>query len=482
MRSRLLVLALRLLVSLAGVAGTTFVACSIVVNAATAGFVYLILVLVIASTWGFVESAVAAIAATLAYNFFFLPPVRTFTIADPQNWVALFSFLATSLIASRLSTLAKERARDAIERQQDLERLYTFSRAILLIQTGEQFAKELTNKLAETFHLRAAVLFDRRACEFFRAGPSDFEGMDEQLRESALSGTSFSDPEKSRVIVAVRLGSEPIASLALQGPQMPDAVLQGIANLVAIGLERAKAQDLAHQVEAARQSEQLRTTLIDAMAHEFKTPLTSIKAATSSLLAVPDQPVEARTEMIRVADEEAEHLRTLIDDAVEMARLDTSNIEVHLEPSSLSEIVGSAVAGMKNEIDARTVILDCEGQDTPIRVDRRLIKLAIRQLVDNALKYADPGTPVTVSVRHEDAASVVGVTDIGHEIPPAEQIRVFDRFWRSPSVKKQIPGSGLGLSIAHGIARAHGGELTLSSAARKTTFELRLPDEKREIR
>src|ERR1700748_2309768 len=107
---------------------------------------------------------------------------------------------------------------------------------------------------------------------------------------------------------------------------MSDPVLQGIATLVAIGLERARAQDLAHQVEAARQSEQLRTTLIDAMAHEFKTPLTSIRAATTSLLASPEQTPESRTELLKIADEEAEHLTELIDNAVEMARLDTAQI------------------------------------------------------------------------------------------------------------------------------------------------------------
>ena len=147
---------------------------------------------------------------------------------------------------------------------------------------------QLVRKLAETFGLSAAVLYDRRTGEFYRAGPADFEGLDDQLRDAALQGTSFSDAATFRTITAVRLGSEPIASLALQGVNMPDSVLQGVGNLVAIGLERAKAQDLAHQVEAARQSEQLRTTLIDAMAHEFKTPLTLIKGATSSVLSGTD--------------------------------------------------------------------------------------------------------------------------------------------------------------------------------------------------
>src|SRR5690349_17681655 len=136
--------AVRLLLSLAAVAAVTFVAYKVIpVNATTVGFAYLLLVLLIASTWGFVEAAVASVAGTLVFNFFFFPPVGTFTIADPQNWVALFSFLTTSLVASRLSAQVKRRAFDAIERQQDVERLYTFSRAILLITGGELFAKQL---------------------------------------------------------------------------------------------------------------------------------------------------------------------------------------------------------------------------------------------------------------------------------------------------------------------------------------------------
>jgi signal transduction histidine kinase len=179
--------------------------------------------------------------------------------------------------------------------------------------------------------------------------------------------------------------------------------------------------------------------------------------------------------LLRIADEEAEHLRGLIDDAVEMARLDSANIEVHLEPSSLGEIVREVVASMRKEFDARPVeVIPSEGQ-TAIRVDQRLLRLAIRQLLDNALKYTAPGTPVTIAVREAEGGMTVEVADRGKGIPLPEQTRLFDRFWRSPSVKKQVPGSGLGLSIAHAIARAHKGQLTVASRPGETTFRLTLP-------
>jgi two-component system, OmpR family, sensor histidine kinase KdpD len=473
-------LALRLLISLAGVTVVTFTAYSIIPhNPTSVGFAYLLLVLVLASTWGLVEATVASVAATLAFNFFFLPPIGKFTIADPQNWVALFSFLATALITSRLSARVKKQALDAVDRQRDIERLYTFSRGILLIDPVEPVAKQLARKLAEVFGLRAAVLYDRRTGEIHRAGPSDFDGLEDQLRDAASQGTSFFDPAHQRLITAVRLGSEPIASfaitLATPGEFMQDSVLQGISNLIAIGLERARAQDLAHQVEAARRSEQLRTTLIDAMAHEFKTPLTSIRAATTSLLSLPDQPIEARTELLEVADEEARHLQSLIDDAVDMARLESDHIQVRRELTDPKELVEDLVASLHTQIDNRPVEIRAEESLPQLALDRRLVKLALKQVLDNALKYSPPRSPVTVHV--SNSANVINfeITDHGSGIPEQEQGRLFERFYRSPSVKNQVPGFGLGLAIANNIVQAHHGELTVNSRPGETIFRMTLP-------
>ncbi len=469
---------LRLVLSFAGVAIVTFVAYHLIpVNTTTVGFAYLLLVLVIASAWGFLEAALASVLATLLFNLFFFPPVGKFTIADPQNWVALFSFLATSLIASRLSTMAKRRALEAIERQRDLEHLYAFSRAMLLIDRTAPFPQQLLDKLAEIFELRAAVLFERNASAFYRTGSPDvgIENLDEQLREVASHGMSPSDPKRQAIVVGVRLGAEPIASLALQGGTMPDSVLQGIANLVAIGLERARTQDLAEQIEAARQSEQLRTTLIDAMAHEFKTPLTLIKAATTSLLSSPDGPKESRQEQLTIADEEAEHLRKLIDDAVEMARLDTTHIDVHPQISDVQETIRESVASMESEIDGRFFEIVCDNQPPYLAFDRRLMKLAVKQLIDNALKYSPADKPVAIRVLGSNGTLTIEITDHGPGITVEEQTRIFQRFYRSPSVKDQIPGSGLGLSIAHSIVRAHKGDLTVTSSPGETTFRITLP-------
>jgi two-component system sensor histidine kinase KdpD len=464
------------LVSILGIASITWAAYAVVpVNATTVGFAYLLFVLIIASTWGFAEAAVSSILATLAFNFYFFEPKLTFTIAEPQNWVALFSFLATALLASRLSTKARNQTLDAVERQQDLERLYTFGRSILLMDASEPVGKQLARRLADTFELDAAALYDPRAGETYRAGPIDFEGMDSQLCDSALQGTSFADPSRKRVITAVRLGSEPIASLALQGKRMTDSVLQSVANLVAIGLERSRAQDLAHEVEVARRSERLRTTLVDAMAHEFKTPLTSIRAATTALLANPDQERTSATRMLRIADEEAAHLEELIDNALDTAKLDSDQIDVDFETSRMDDVVREVVQSTKAKMADRELEFVSDDPLPPIYMDRRLMKVAIKEILDNALKYSPVSKPIAIHIFRSNGTVALEITDHGTGISEPDQARIFDRFYRSPSVQDLIPGSGLGLSIAYRILQAHGGDLTVRSRPGETTFRVVLP-------
>ncbi len=168
-------------------------------------------------------------------------------------------------------------------------------------------------------------------------------------------------------------------------------------------------------------------------------------------------------------------MRELIDDAIEMARLDTARIDIHPEIANLHDTLQDVVTSMQTEIDERTVRIICNDPLPAMAFDRRLMKLAIRQLLDNALKYSPAGTPVEMGAHVKDGVLTLEVTDYGKGIPVDEQRRIFERFYRSPSVKRQIPGSGLGLSITHGIVQAHNGELTVSSHPGQTTFRITLP-------
>src|SRR5262249_32016501 len=202
----------------------------------------------------------------------------TLTISDPQNWVSFVAFMLTSIIASQLSGRARQRNVDAIARQRDLERLYAVSRALLLTDDSVSIQTGIARNIADAFELSAVALYDQQAGTISRAGASELAGIEDKLKEVARQAVLVRDPSWA-IVTPVRLGNAPIGSLAVLGFDFSDTVLQALVNLVAIGLERARGQEASTRAEAARQSSELRATVLDAVAHEFKTPLTSIKVA-----------------------------------------------------------------------------------------------------------------------------------------------------------------------------------------------------------
>ena len=272
----------------------------IVVNPTTVALTYVLAVLIIAGSWGILEATAAALTAVLCFNFFFLPPVGTWTIADPQNWVALAVFMVTAIIVSQLSGRARQRNLEALARQGDLERLYALSRSLLLSEAGPTATAGIARLIADTFGLSAVGLYDHQTDVISWAGPMEVPNLDDRLRDVARRGVSF--PDGSGVIVtAIRLGGAPIGSLAIADGHLNDTVLQSVTNLAAIGLERARGQAATARAEAARESSELRAAVLDAAAHEFKTPLTSMKAAATALRsAVPD--TDPRHELVDIVD------------------------------------------------------------------------------------------------------------------------------------------------------------------------------------
>jgi len=456
--------AVRVALVVAIIAAITWICYRVIpVNATTAGFAYLVAILFIAAHWGLIESIAGSLAAVLAFNFFFLPPLGRFTIADPQNWVALFAFLATAVTASHFSRQARLRALDATHRQKEMETLYAFSRSILLIQPSQNVAKQVAMQIAQTFGASSIALYERDSGEVYHSGPEDFPVAIEQLRHAAIEGTFFRDRAARTVITSVRLGAQPIGSLGLRGVDLSDSALQGLANLVAIGLERSRAQTSASRAEAARQSDELKSTLLDALAHEFKTPLTSIKAASTALLSNDGLETEAQRELISVVDEEADRLSGLVTEAIQMARIEAGRVHLRRENSSILGIAVSALEKFKIQAEGRNVSVNIPPGTPAIWVDRELMEVALRQLIDNALKYSPLDSPVRVEAVVEAGRVIVSVTDRGPGIPEAEQTRIFEKFYRADALRHQVPGAGLGLVIAREIVHMHGGEIWVES-------------------
>jgi two-component system, OmpR family, sensor histidine kinase KdpD len=446
----------RFALGLSGIAGVTLI-CSLIsgINATTVGFAYLLLVLAIATVWGLAEAVAASVAAMLCYNYFFLPPIGQFSIADPENWIALFAFLVTALVASHLSDRAKQQALEAQRRQKETEQLYALSRAILLTDASKPIGSQVAQQISNIFGATGVVLFDAQTGTAFQGGP-------EELDDSTVKESSW----------PIHLGGHPIGALAVRGLETSDAAVQALLNLVAIAIERVRTEHATNRAEAARQSEEFKSTLLDAVAHEFKTPLTSIKAASTALLADAATFTPETNEMLSVIDEEADRLTSLVTEAVRMSQIDAGKVRLERVTIPAQVLLDAATSTFESRAEGR--IQTTAPSAEQVYVDRDMMLLALRQLIDNALKYAPPSTPIRVWADRRANQVVLHVADQGPGIPESERERVFEKFYRQDKARGKVPGSGLGLHIAREIARMHGGDLRVEPTA-ANEFCLSLP-------
>ncbi len=465
--------ALRAAISIAAIGGITAVYMRLPLNPTTVALTYVLAILTIATVWGILESTVASVAAMLCLNFFFLPPVGTLTIADPENWVALAAFMATAIVTSQLSGRARRRALDMAARQRDLERLYALSRAQLLWSGPTAPGSAIATDIATIFGRSAVALSVRRTDTISRGGPDDLPDIEGTLRAVARQGIVLQHTSGA-VITAIRLGGAPIGSLALSGEPLSDTVVQSIANLAAIALERAAGQQMVARAEAARRSGELRATLLDAVAHEFKTPLTSIKAAATALVE-KSAPAAMERELATIITEESERLDALISDATQMLRLESSDFALHPGTNRVVDLVEATIDDLRARLDGRTVTTHVP-PDLEVHADADLLRMALRHLADNAVKYSPAGSAIAISARPLEDTDFVQITveSGGQPIPLNEREAIFDRFYRGDAARR-VPGSGMGLAIVQQIAHAHGGEASLHTTDAGNQFHLTLP-------
>ena len=452
----------RLCASLLIVSGITFLFRRIVteVNSTTIALTLLLAILGIATEWGLLEAIVSSVAGMLCFNFFFLPPVGTFTIADPQNWVALFAFLVTAVVASQLSARVKQRALEATRRQHEMERLYELSRGLMLIDNRSAMAEQVSHRIAQVFGLPCVAVFDRKREHVYRTDPQDLFVSDSKLRDVALQGTVFHDSAARLAVLPLSLGGEPVGSLAISGGAISDTALHAIGNLTAIAMERARAEETASRMEAARQNEEMKSMLLDALAHEFKTPLTSIKAAASSIL---DEESPAQKELVTIIDEEVDRLDSLVNETIWMARIEAGDLRLHKLPHAVANLIDIALEKLRILLKDREVKIECSPSLPEVFADAELAGLAIRQLVTNALKYSNPESPIVIRADVADRSVRISVRDSGPGISQKELARVFERYYRLAVTASRVPGTGMGLTIARDIVRAHGGDIGVNS-------------------
>ena len=463
--------------ALTAVAGLTWVLSEAlgVANATTVALSYLLLVLLVAATTRLAPAVATSVAAMICFNFFFLPPVGTLTIADPQNWVALFSFLAVSLVASHLSAIARERTREAVARRDELARLFDLSRDVLLIADTRGAIAGLAQTVVRRFDLAyvgialpgnadwdvveagpLTVALDRAAlAEAFAAVKGGLE-FDADARTYAGQRTLAAAGHDVR-LVPLRLGARPIGLLAAAGRPIEAGTLDALAGIVAIAIERVRFLDERKAAELSRQSEELKTALLASIGHDLRTPLTAMRVAATNLRAAsltePD-----RREQAELILGEVERLTRLFQNLLDMTRIDVGAVATAVQWTHPSEIIDAARDQVRGMLRSHRVEIEV-GTEVAVRVDPRLTSTALAHLLENAAQYSPAGSTIEVAASVDDDGLLVRVRDQGPGLSPADLPHLFDRFYRGDAARTRASGSGMGLSIARGLLAAAGGRV-----------------------
>jgi two-component system sensor histidine kinase KdpD len=417
-----------------------------------------------------------SVVAMLTFNYLFLPPVGNFTIADPQNWVALGAFLFTSIMGSQLSARIRKEADEAHSRRREIERLYKFSQKLLGEGNVIQLMNAIPNYVVETFEAGAAELFLPQKDKFYRSGFGASHLDEERMKTAFLRDEMTIEIQQSLYFIPVRLGVRAIGSLGISGARLSRQTLDAVGSLVAIAIERARAVEQLGQTEAERQGERLKSALLDSVTHDFRTPLTSMKAAVTSLLAGKKAGAAQRQELLSIINEECDRLNHLVEEASEMARLDAGEIELHFAPTPVEEIIQEALAHMKSSLGSRTVEVRVIPGLPPVQADAERTKDILANLIDNANLYSPKEQPIVISAELAGDYVAISVADRGPGIDDFEQGMIFDKFYRGKDQRYLVRGTGMGLPIAKAIVAAHKGTISVTSQlGHGSVFSFTLP-------
>jgi two-component system, OmpR family, sensor histidine kinase KdpD len=446
------------------------------VNQTTVALSFLLAILAVSAVWGMVVSVFMSVSAMLLFNYFFLPPIGTFTIADPQNWVALFAFLCTSIMGSQLSARIRREADAAHGRRREVERLYVFSQKLLGEGNVIQLMNAIPNYLVDCFEAGAAELFVPQKDKFYRSGYGAAQIDEEQMKAAFSRDETISDSMQALYFLPIRLGVKPIGSLGISGARLSRQTLDAISSLVAIAMERARAVEQIGETEAERQGERLKSALLDSIAHDFRTPLTAIKASVTDLLDVPTADTAQRHELLTIINEECDRLNHLVEEAAEMAKLEAGEIQLHLEPVPVQVIIDTALQHLRKTLGDRQIIIRLNENLPLVRADLGRAKDILVQLIDNAHLYSSKDQPITISAEQVGDYVSFSVADRGPGIDPFEQGLIFDKFYRGRDQRYQVRGTGMGLPIAKAVVTAHAGSISVTSQlGNGSVFSFTLP-------
>ncbi len=327
--------------------------------------------------------------------------------------------------------------------------------------------------LQTLFEVEAVAILDADLNEVHRAGEW-FEDLHDLLQNICIFGTVSEDPETGLSRRVLSMGNLSIGAMLLRGEVSPQTS-SAIASVIAITFDRYHSFANESRNERARQTEQLRTTVLDSLAHAYKTPLTAIAAASGGLSAMGNlTPTQAG--LVTLIDEQTTLLNQLTTRLLRTARLDAADLVPHAGNVAIEPVIEDVVASLREQLAGVSVKVDLSREDLSICCDRNLLVALLTQYVDNAAKYGNAGTTVTIGAREYPAEIIFSVHSLGPAIPTTDYERIFDRYYRSSIATNKVPGTGIGLSVAKRTAQAQGGHVWVTSDLEKgTTFYASLP-------
>ncbi len=340
-------------------------------------------------------------------------------------------------------------------------------------EAGAQLAK----LIADTFEVDAVALWDAREVRMDKVGSVIIP--DDEVRATYFHELYENDLVSRKFKRVLRLGTRPVGALCIEGSssksQLDPRSVDAIASLAAIALERAHSFIAESNAEAAKRSEQLRSTVLDGLAHAFKTPLATIQSASSGLLEI-NRLEYAERELVSLIDEEATRLAKLTNQVLQTAKLDEGQLEVDHERVYLDRLFEFCREEAALTLTGHPLRIIDETLGSHVWADPRLLQMALLQMLDNASKYASPASPITLRVISTDTEVAFSVQNEGSYIAPEERLRIFQRFYRSPGSQHKASGTGIGLSVTKQIAEAHRGRVWVESDPEtSTTFFFALP-------
>jgi two-component system sensor histidine kinase KdpD len=471
--SRLLLFALECALGVASVVSVAAIAHWFSWLHAEATLLYLLVVVPVALLCGFWQAVIVSLAAVLAHGWFAIQAREGAVATYPANSITLVIFVLVALFVSRLSARVTGHARETELGERQMHDLYEFTRRTLQMNLHVEPGQELAELVQEIFDLEAVAVFDADLHEVYQAGFWNVDPL-EMAQNVYYFETSDDDPESGIGRRVVRLGSVPIGSLVIRGDTNP-LTNNAIASLIAITFDRYRAFANESRIETERRTEQLRATVLDSLAHAYKTPLTAIRAASTGL-AEMGKLSPGQADLVSLIDEQTSLLGELTTRLLTTARLDADEVAIHVGQVSVGTLVEEVLGTLKDRLASMKVAVEVEDETLILSCDRELMSMLLTQYIDNACKYANFGSTITIRVVSAGGEVIFSVHSYGPVIPVADRERIFDRYFRSSRYSNRASGTGIGLSVAKRAAQVHGGNVWVTSDEQDgTSFYAAIP-------